>query len=127
MYQIQVDDRVLGHLGVFGELTPVRKALLHLVRMSSIYSTDTFTCDTTNRTLLAKTLTHRARGDIAVMFQAENFPGCRMTQEAERACRQAVRAAPHDDDQISRLCPGELHAIRHAGGCKTPLNRKIAP
>jgi len=47
-------------------------------KMSSIYSTDNFTCTTTFTTMLQKTFFQTARGDISIMFQAENFPGCRV-------------------------------------------------
>jgi len=47
-------------------------------RMSAIYSTDNFTCDSKPRVLLSKTIKQRRLGNIGVHFQSENFPGCRI-------------------------------------------------
>jgi len=49
-----------------------------IAKMSSKYSTSTFTCDSTPRTVLGKTIKTARRGNIAVHYQHENFKGCRL-------------------------------------------------
>lgn len=47
-------------------------------RMSAIHSTDNFTCNANVQNLLTKQIFQNAQGDVAVNFQSENFPGCRI-------------------------------------------------
>jgi hypothetical protein len=63
-------------------------------RMSAVYSTDNFTCDTTVRDLLSKRIFQSRPGDVAVQFQSENFSGCRILLSLTR--NGAVVPGPGD-------------------------------